>query len=212
MYVAAEAPMAVGGDSVPPPLGEMAAVMNSVDWRVALPVAVMLAIPAGVLSSSVSVIGSVFNFVWMIGAAVWAVSLYARRARTRRISAWNGARIGLVTGILASWLTFAVDGLQLWLRRFVWNQGQQIDSAWNDQMNLSHDVNVRLFGPMANAHPDMMQSIEAQRQWVLSQDGRAAAPVLFFVFGALFLILFAMIGGAMRARYLSVPRRSGVRS
>ena len=213
VYVAAEAPVVpLGSDSVPPPLGEMAAVMNGLDWRIVLTVSLMLAVPAGVLCSRVSVIGPAFAFVWMVGAAVWAVSWYSRRSRTRRISAWNGARIGLVTGLLASWLAFALDGLQLWLGRFVWNQGQEMDRAWNEQMNFLHDFNLRLYGQMAATHPEVMQSIQSQQQWVLSQDGRAGAPVLFFVTGTVFLLAFAMIGGAVRARSMSVPRRSGVQS
>src|ERR1035438_9198185 len=48
---------------------------GSVDWKPALRAALLLAIPAGVLTSGVSPLGAL-GLLWMAIAAAWAVTLY----------------------------------------------------------------------------------------------------------------------------------------
>ena len=46
-----------------------------------------------------------------------------------------GARIGLVTGLLAAWLAFSVSGSALFVERFVLHQAAQIDSEWKTRVD-----------------------------------------------------------------------------
>jgi hypothetical protein len=212
MYMAAEAPVVpLGSESVPPPLGEMAAVMNGIQWRQALRAAMIVAIPAGVLCSALSQIGSSLALFWMVGAAVWAVVLYARRSRSLRISMGNGARIGLITALLASWLTFSVDGLLLWLGRFVQHQGSQMDKDWTDLVDKVHQMDLQMAAQTGMASAQFTQQMQSQQAWMLSPAGRAGAPLVLFAIGTAFLILFATLGGALSARFLGQPRRSSAR-
>src|SRR5271166_3481140 len=51
---------------------------GSVDWKPALQAALLVAVPAGLLSSSVTPLGAL-GLLWMAIAATWAVALYMRR-------------------------------------------------------------------------------------------------------------------------------------
>ena len=56
---------------------------------------------------------------WMAAAAAWAVAIYVRGQRPAWITVGAGARIGLVTGLLAAWLAFSISGATLFVDRFV---------------------------------------------------------------------------------------------
>ena len=99
----------------------------TVEWRPALRVALMLAVPAGLLSC-----GPVWplSLLWMAAAAAWAVTLYARGQRPGWVTTGAGARIGLVTGLLAGWFAFAVSSTTLYGMRTVFGQGKEFDDKW----------------------------------------------------------------------------------
>src|SRR5580704_14181749 len=98
----------VPGQALPERWTEPIRDAGTVDWKRALPVALMLAVPAGLLSSGVSPT-STLGLFWMSAAAAWAVALYLRGQRPAWITAGAGARIGLVIGLLGGWMAFAVS-------------------------------------------------------------------------------------------------------
>src|SRR5262252_4547371 len=102
---------------------------SCVDWKAALRAAVLLAIPTGVLSSGISPAG-VLGLFWMLAAAAWAVTLYVRGQRPAWITVGAGARIGLVTGLIAGAVAFTVSGSTLFVQRVVLHQSGTIDSEW----------------------------------------------------------------------------------
>src|SRR4051812_26555835 len=53
---------------------------GQVDWNAALRVAMLLAVPAGLLSCVFWRVG-ILGLFWMAAAAAWAVSLYVRRQK-----------------------------------------------------------------------------------------------------------------------------------
>src|SRR5580700_7978007 len=89
-----------------------------VDWKRAMRMCIALAVPAGVLCSLFSPV-SIFGLLWMAIAAAWAVALYLRSQKPAWITIGAGARIGLVTGLLAAWLAFTISGSVLYVDRFV---------------------------------------------------------------------------------------------
>jgi hypothetical protein len=203
MYVAAEIPAAplgdgdvglAGGGLGSTPLGLAG---GEVAWRPALRAAVMLAVPAGVLCSGLIPVGQSLGLIWMVGAAAWAVSLYVKRTRPVGLTMGAGARIGLVTGLFASWLTLGVNGAQLWLSRFVFHQGGEIDSLLQATVDKSLQLSQQMIVGMG----------VASAQMALSAEGRAGMVLSGFLSGAAFLVLFAIIGGAVGARFLAHPRR-----
>src|SRR5579864_1994948 len=71
---------------------------SSIRWKPALRAAMLVAVPAGLLSSGLSPVGTLGLF-WMSAAAAWAVMIYVRGQRPAWITMGAGARIGFVTGL-----------------------------------------------------------------------------------------------------------------
>ena len=176
-------------------------------WRPALKVALMLAIPAGVLCSGITPIGPSLGLLWIGGAAAWAVGLYFKRAQPGWLSTGAGARIGLVTGLIASWFAISVSGIDLWVGRFVLHQGGQMDSLWTEQANSSLQMNQQMTTVMGLTAPQAAESMQFLRSVMFSPEGRAGVMVWTLILAAMFLVCFATIGGAVGARLLAQPRR-----
>jgi hypothetical protein len=181
---------------------------SSVAWKPALRAALMFAVPAGLLSSGVSPLGSL-GMVWAAVAAAWAVTLYMRNQRAAWITTGAGARIGLVTGLLAAWLAFSVSGSALFVERFVLHQAVQIDAVYqtfSDAWQQKAQETVAAKGPTeaAQVQPGLSQ-IQA---WIASPEGHAGIWTIAYGLSSAFLLLFAIGGGALCARWLARTRRS----
>jgi hypothetical protein len=177
---------------------------SSVDWKVALRAVLMLAIPAGILSSEATPFGLLGMF-WMAGAAVLAVLLYLRRQRPGWITIGAGARIGLVTGLLGGWLAFAISGSALFVQRFVFHQAEQIDGDWK-AITLAGEEQIQqwMAGMMT---PEMAKEQAAQLAWRLTPEGHATWAAVGSAGDAVFLLFFAVAGGALGARIMARTRR-----
>ncbi|HUX27973.1 MAG TPA: hypothetical protein VMV39_04265 [Terracidiphilus sp.] len=179
---------------------------STVDWKPAMRVAILLAIPAGLLSSGFSPV-NILGLFWMGGAAAWAVVLYVRSQRPAWITMGAGARIGLVTGLLAGWLAFSVSGGGLFMQRFVLHQSSQIDGEWKNRVALSQQMTQQFASQMGVTDP---AQAKAQEAWMLSPEGHAGIEAFGFASNALFLLFFATGGGALGARLLARRRRTEV--
>jgi len=172
---------------------------NVVAWRPALRLALMLAVPAGVLCSALSPV-NILGLVWMAAAAAWAVVLYVRSQQAPWITLGAGARIGLVTGIFGGWTAGAVTGMTLVVKRFLLHQGHEYDALWEETVK---GPMTRLWTAVgADAH-----TIAVQQAWQLSPEGRAGAALEAVVFLACVLMFFAIAGGALGARITARSRR-----
>ena len=175
---------------------------SSIDWKQAISKALIVAIPAGVLSSGISPLGF-FGLLWMSSAAAWAVVLYVRSQRPAWITIGAGARIGLVTGLLAAWLAFSISGGALFVERFVLHQSSQIDADWKASVEASQQLTAQM-GLSDNAQ------MQLQRAFMLSPEGHAGFETFGLIFNSVFLLLFAIGGGALGARMLVRSRRPEV--
>jgi hypothetical protein len=175
-------------------------------WRPALQACLMLSIPAAILVSRLSPLIGLF---WIMGAAAWAVVLYTRRARIPGISAGAGARIGLVTGLFAGWLTCGVNGAALWVARSLEHQGGEIDSVWQTAVQKNFEQQQQMLAQMGMASADAAQMMQSMRTMMLSAEGRAGFALFGFLTDAVLVVLFSVIGGAVGARFLAHPRRPG---
>ena len=181
---------------------------SSVDWKVALRAVLMLAIPAGVLSSEATPFG-LFGMFWMAGAAALAVLVYMRRQRPGWITMGAGVRIGLVTGLLGSWLAFAISGSSLFVQRFVFHQADQIDGEWKTALLASQAMTQQWMAGMTT--PEIAQAQTAKSLAIaLSPEGHAAWAAVGFAGDAMFLLFFAVAGGALGARIMARAKRPEV--
>lgn len=191
--------------------GTQPASVTGIAWRTALNAAVLLGIPAGILCSGISTIGQSLGLLWMLGAAAWAVVLYARSARPGWITMGMGARIGLATGIIASWLTLLVNGIALWLERFTLHQGSQMDSDWTTLvarlMEQVGEINKQMASQPGFSASEAAQLTQFWSTLFSSPEGRAGILLSAFLFASLVLLLFAVFGGMLGTRLLPAARR-----
>jgi hypothetical protein len=180
---------------------------SMVEWKPAMRAAFLLAIPAGLLSSGLSPVGF-FGLFWMAAAAAWAVVVYVRGQGPSWITIGAGARIGLVTGLLAAWLAFSISGGTLFVQRFLLHQAAQIDSDWKTRVDTSQQMTKQWAVQLEPSDAAQAQTLRAEVQaWMLSPWGHAGIEVFSLSFNAVFLLFFAVGGGALGARLLARARR-----
>jgi len=177
---------------------------GSIAWRPALRTALMLGVPAGVLCSFLGLPG----LLLMIITGAWVVTLYMRSQRPAWITIGAGARIGLVTGLLAGWLALASSGGQLFTQRYFLHQSSEIDKQWKDLVDLNMQTTQQISAWIGPADPAQVQTMRAQTQnWMLSPEGQAGMMTASFCWVSFLLVLFSAAGGALGARFQARSRR-----
>jgi RNA polymerase subunit RPABC4/transcription elongation factor Spt4 len=199
------------GPTQPERWDEAARDAATIDWKPALRAALLLAVPAGVLSSEATPMGHL-GLVWMTAAAAWAVVLYMRSQRPAWITLGAGARIGLVTGLLAAWLAFGISGGALFVERYVLHQSSQIDAEYSslfvDRFHQGAQQSIAGMGPADAAQAQAI--FGGMQAWLMSPEGHAAMWAGSIAFSSFFLLLCAVGGGALGARMLVRSRRPEV--
>jgi hypothetical protein len=178
----------------------------SIAWMPAMSFAARLGIPAGIVLAvlflfSIVNDSSFLGLLFLMAApSAWVVAIYMRNQKPAWITIGAGARIGLVTGILSSWTATAVCGLIFFGARYWFNFGRDIDVSWTA---LVKGPGVAQWNAAGLDAPTIAQ-FEAL---FLSPQGRAGIGLfaVFFLAGA--VLLFAIAGGALGARFLARPRR-----
>jgi len=189
-----------GAPALPERWNEAVKDASAVEWKPALKVAMLLAIPAGLLSSGLTPMGAL-GLLWMAAAAAWAVTMYVRRQRPAWITMGAGARIGLVTGLMAGALAFAITSVSLYTMRFFLNQGKDIDDLWTNAVTQGFSQQA------ANVDAQASASI---RGLLLSHEGRAGSFLGGMLILEVLILIFAAAGGAVGARLLARSRRPEV--
>jgi hypothetical protein len=201
------APDVAPGQTLPEQTNEVVRDASTVDWKPGLRAALLLAIPAGLLSSGLSPVG-VLGLFWMAAAAAWAVVLYVRSQKPAWITIGAGARIGLVTGLLAGWLAFSISGGALFVERYALHQANQIDGEWKNRVETSQQLTQSWTAGMNSADAAQAQATRIQIQnFMLSPEGHAGLESFGFAVNGVFLLFFAAGGGALGARLLARNRR-----
>jgi hypothetical protein len=176
---------------------------SSVSWRPAVRYAFLLGVPAAMLCSEPSPLSG-FSLMWMAVAATWVVILYVRNQQSAWITVGAGARIGLVTGLVAGWLSFAINGGSLFVRRYLMHRGGELDAFWKGIVDRS----LQLTTSFAPSDPAQAAAYHPLNQvWLLSPEGRAMMWTSNLVTSSLFLLLFSLLGGALGARMVVRRRR-----
>lgn len=180
-------------------VGEPIRDAGTIDWKPALRVALMLAIPAGAVCSMYSPAG-ILGLPLMAGAGAWAVALYMRGRRPAWVTIGAGARIGLVIGILGGWTAAFTTALSLYAMRFWLHQGAAIDDLWQTAVNQGMQQ-------LVSAGSVDAQAIANIKALMLSSEGRAGLMLSYTAVLALIILGFSVAGGALGARFLGRPRR-----
>ena len=181
---------------------------SSITWSKAIKACLILALPAGALASSASPLGSL-GFLIAAIAAAWSVSLYQRFERQAWVTAGAGLRIGLVTGLMVAWLSFAVSGGALFVHRYALQQGGAIDQEWNSRVEASQQMTQQWVNGGSPAEVAQAQAVRDQvHAFMLSPEGHAGIEGLGLAVNGFFLVCFASGGGALGARWGARMRRT----
>jgi len=169
---------------------------QGIAWKDAIVAALLVAVPAGLLSS-VSVL-SWGCCLWVVGGAVLSIVMYHRRAPSFLLETRSGVRIGAVAGLIAAYSSLIGTAVWRLIARYVLHQGEAIDQLYISVIQQST--------AMVQTNPDA----EAQwRTWVhflMSPDGRAAYTLLNAATTSAGIILFSAIGGALGVRLLAARK------
>jgi len=170
--------------------------VQGVSWKDAIPAALVVAIPAGLLSA-VSVL-SWGCCLWIVGGAVLSIFVYHRRAPGYQLETRSGVRIGAVAGLIAAYSSVIATAAWRVFARFVLHQGQSIDEFYDEVIKQS--------AAMVQSNPDALAQWNSYVPFLLSPDGRAACTLMNAATSALAIIVFSAIGGALGVRLLA-PRK-----
>jgi hypothetical protein len=172
---------------------------GSIDWRPGLRLALSLAVPAGIVCSLLSPV-NVLALLVMTASSAWVVALYMRSQRPAWITIGAGARLGLVTGVLAGWTSAAASGAALYAARYWFHSGKMFDDFWDVMVNQQMAQQWATMGVDA-------PTIALTKSWMLSPEGRAGGVLCALAFLVAALLLFSVAGGALGARFLGRGRR-----
>ncbi|MHB8303173.1 MAG: hypothetical protein ACYDC6_10115 [Acidobacteriaceae bacterium] len=170
--------------------------VGSIDWHLAIRIALTVAMVVGILSALLAA-GSV---LWVAIGAVVVVGMYRRRQPLAVLTPRVGARIGALVGILAASIALAGNALLLVVQRFGLHQGSQID--------LQLSAIVKQAADHASSM-DPQAPVTTFTNFWLSAEGRIGLVLLTMAFLSVLIVLFAIAGGVLGAQmYKSSPRRN----
>jgi hypothetical protein len=172
---------------------------GSIEWKPALRYALALAIPAGVLCSLLSPL-NILALLVMAATGAWVVVLYMRNRKPSWLTLGAGARLGLVTGVLGGWTAAAASGVALYGARYWFHTGRIFDDFWDTLVNQQMTQQWASMGVDA-------KTIALTKSWMLSPEGRAGGVLCAMGFLVAALLVFAVAGAALSARFLARTRR-----
>ena len=171
-------------------------------WKPALRAALLLAVPVGIFSSGVSPLGFL-GLVWMGMGAAWAVALYVRSQRPAWITIGAGARIGLVTGLIAAWLAFSVSGGTLLVQHLPSTRPARSMASTRFLSTRSADRPRKRWRRWGKRTPSNSGASWLHRKAeVSSPEGPAGFRTLAYGSYSIFMLLISVAGGAIGARFL----------
>ena len=177
------------------PVGKQARAQG-ISWKDAILAALLVAVPAGLLSA-VSVL-SWGCCLWVVGGAVLAILVYHRRAPSFLLETRSGVRIGAVAGLIAAYSSVIATAIWRVFARYVLHQGHAIDQVYDEVIKQST--------ALVQANPDAQVQWRAYVHFLMSPDGRAAYTLMNAATTSAGIILFSAIGGALGVRMLA-PRK-----
>jgi len=177
---------AASTSAVPPPMP------RSIDWRVAIRYAVIVAAVGAMLSlAAVRVdVLSLPSLLWLVSASMITLGLYQKRLPAARIDAGIGARIGVVVGLcLALGLAISMTGWGL-IERYALHGMGSFDAQMMTQMaQAQQQLQQRAAAQKTPVPPELMALIR-------SSEFRAATMLVGYAMLAAALTVVSAVGGA----------------
>ncbi len=169
---------------------------QGISWKDAIVAALLVAVPAGLLSS-VSVL-SWGCCLWVVGGAVLSIVVYHRRAPSFLLETRSGVRIGAVAGLIAAYSSLIATAVWRVFARYVLHQGVAIDQFY--------DAVIQQSTALVQTNPDAQAQWRTYVHFLMSPDGRAAYTLMNAATTSVGIILFSAIGGALGVRLLATRK------
>jgi hypothetical protein len=174
---------------------QLTAPSQGISWRDAITAALIVGIPAGVLSAiSVLAWGCC---LWVVGGAVLCIGLYRKRAPAFHLDTRSGLRIGALAGIIAAYASVAATAAWRAFARFVLHQGAAIDKFYDTFIQQSFNQQSALF---VQSNAETQAQLKASLHFLLSPSGRAAYTLMYSAITASGIVLFSALGGVLGVR------------
>lgn len=166
---------------------------RTIDWQRIIRLALLLAIPVGLLALPF--------FPLVIAGPIVLISLYQRRSPRTPMDGRTGFRIGTFLGVLAAYVSaFGLAGWQLF-ERFSLHHGTALNAQYAMEVQQSAEATQH----MAQGNSLNAQQARAMLNFLLSPDGRVTYYFVYTAVLAFGIILLAGLGGVLGAR---LTRRS----
>jgi hypothetical protein len=167
-----------------------------IDWRRGFRVAVLIAVPVGILTALPAV--SLGFLLWVIGGPVAVVALYRRPTPSRSVDGRSGFRLGALTGLFAAYVSSALVGALSLIERYTLHLGGLMDREFADRLRQST--------AMVQTGADTEAQMRNYVHFLLTPDGRAAMSLAGAAITALLTILLAGFGGMLGVRLFGRER------
>lgn len=171
---------------------------SAVHWREAITFAALVAVPAGVLAAILGL-----EALWGIAGGMTLISLYRRRTGTLPTGKM-GWRIGALLGVLSAAVAVLADAVVLTVQRFALHEGTMLDHRYKD-------LGQQLIDQLTRSNPDAAAVVPGFLHFWMTPNGAAAIVLINAAGVAIFLLLFASIGGALGARLTQRSAQTSVR-
>ncbi len=174
---------------------------HAVQWRAAIVVSLLVAIPVGLLSALTR-----SSSLFPIGGGFAAIALYRRRTAgftDGRI----GWRVGALLGAASAFMASAAWSVQMLIERYALHKGPAMDRLFQAAAQEQIDYWVRQSAQQGPQPPEVIHAFRTFSTFLLSADGHAASQLTTVVIMSLAMVLFAATGGAIAGRILAMRAR-----
>lgn len=178
------------------PWNRFSAQRQGIDWRRGFRVALVIAVPVGILTALPAV--SLGFLLWVIGGPVAVIALYRRQTPSRSVDGRSGFRLGALMGLFAAYVSAALVGALSLVERYTLRLGGLMDREFADRLRQST--------AMVQTGADTEAQMRNYVHFLLTPDGRAAMSLAGAAITALLTILLAGFGGMLGVRLFGRER------
>ncbi len=169
---------------------------GQVRWRDAIAAAILVAVPAGILCGLPLLAAG--SLLWVMGGSSLAILLYRKKHPMAPMTAKHGFRIGILAGLVISYVSIAVTSILRVVQRYSMHKGDVIDSDYESVISQSMT--------MFQATPETQAQMRSFFHFMLTPDGRAAWSFMNMLTVTVMTLLFAALGGYVGVRLFRVRR------
>lgn len=167
---------------------------HAVQWPTAISLALLIAIPVGLLSALAGM-----SSLFVVAGGFATIALYRRRT-SGFTDGRIGWRMGAILGVASALIASSADAARMLVIRYLLHNASAVDEQFRSVAQQMADQALKSNNEAMQQAP---QLVHAWASFWLSADGHAAIQLLTAGIVSLGMILFAAVGGAIAGRILA---------